>query len=126
MTETINTSYYYVYILSRHIANHIRQPTNLLMGNTSIPKPHKLERQSADKVLSKPSTKHTNSVDLLDYLTHMIISFRSKFATYKEDLCIAGELAPKLFRENDNNEQEMEQYQSDILTLKRQVAKMIN
>eukprot|EP01084_Bolivina_argentea_P130907 231096_1 len=100
----------------RHMSNHIRQPTDLLMGDTSIPKPRKLERRhSADKVLSKPSTKHTNSVD---YLTRMVISLRSKIATYKEDLRIAGELGQKLFIENGNKQQDIEQYQSDIRTLK--------
>ena len=109
--------------LSSQYMSHSINPSNFLKPQTepkesqsTSSKTHKPQRRhSADKILSKPSTKNTNSAD---HLNRMVISLRAKIATYKEDLRIAGELGQNLFSQNAKKDGIIQQYQIDMDKLK--------
>jgi len=74
-------------------------------------------RHSADKILSKPSTKNVNSVD---YLNRMVITLRARITTLKEDLRIAAELGQKLFSQNAHKEVVLKEQEQRIKRLRAQ------
>lgn len=99
------------------IGNNMNLMKKQTTDNLMEPRTKKLQRRhSADKILAKPSSKNTNSVD---YLNRMVISLRSKIATYREDLRIAGEMGQKLYSQNAKKDIEIQEYENSIKLLKQ-------
>ena len=74
-------------------------------------------RHSADKVLSKPSSKNVNSVD---HLNRMVITLRARMTTLREDLRIAAELGQTLFSQNERKDVVLKEQQQRIKKLQLQ------
>ena len=80
-------------------------------------------RHSADKILCKPSSKKLNSAE---YLNRMVITLRSKMATYKEELRAAAKIGQQLFSENAKKEIVMKEQQEKIKKLRLENEEISN